>query len=145
MNLPSTPPTLHGLILFAHGSRDAAWALPFEAILEKIQTISPNLPCGLAYLELMQPDFATQTAALVTQGVQHIRVLPVFLAIGKHLRIDLPAFVQQAITTHADVGLTFEILPAAGETTTLQNAVVDLALQDLKHIKLNTGLMRGNY
>jgi sirohydrochlorin cobaltochelatase len=141
MNQPSTPPissSPHGLILFAHGSRDAAWALPFEAILAKIQTISPDLPCGLAYLELMQPDFATQTAALVTQGVRHIRVLPVFLAIGKHLRIDLPAFVQHAITSHAALGLTFEVLPAAGETAMLQNAVVNLALQDLQNIKTTT-------
>ena len=117
-----------GLILFAHGSRDTAWKLPFESILTKIQIKQPYLACGLAYLELMQPDFATQTTDLIAQGVRHIRVLPLFLAVGKHLRVDLPNFVQEAQLTYAGIGLTFEILPAIGETAVLQQAIVDLAL-----------------
>jgi sirohydrochlorin cobaltochelatase len=117
-----------GLMLFAHGSRDRAWAQPFEAMLAKVKAAKPELPCGLAYLELMQPDFAAQTALLVAQGVRHIRVLPVFLAVGKHLRVDLPEFIEMAKTQYADIGLTFEALPAAGETPQLQQAIVDLAL-----------------
>jgi sirohydrochlorin cobaltochelatase len=122
------PTKQHGLILFAHGSRDTAWKIPFESILAKIQIKQPQLPCGLAYLELMQPDFATQTADLVAQGVRHIRVLPLFLAVGKHLRVDLPGFVQEAQSAYADIDLTFEVLPAVGETMVLQQAIVDLAL-----------------
>jgi sirohydrochlorin cobaltochelatase len=126
--LEQTPIKHNGLMLFAHGSRDIAWKLPFESILNKIKTKQPELPCGLAYLELMQPDFAALTADLVNQGVRHIRVLPVFLAVGKHLRVDLPEFVQTAQAAYAGIGLTFEILPAVGETAVLQHAVVDLAL-----------------
>jgi sirohydrochlorin cobaltochelatase len=117
---------MNGLILFAHGSRDPAWAQPFEAMLARIQQAAPETPSALAYLELMQPDFATVTAQLVARGVTHIRVLPAFLAVGKHLRVDLPEFVAQAQATHA--GLHLETLPAAGLTDTLQNAIVALAL-----------------
>jgi sirohydrochlorin cobaltochelatase len=118
---------MNGLILFAHGSRDPIWAQPFEAMLARIQVAAPDMACALAYLELMQPDFASVTADLVRQGVTHIRVLPAFLAVGKHLRVDLPEFVEHALAAHA--GLSIEVLPAAGLTDTLQNAIVELALK----------------
>jgi sirohydrochlorin cobaltochelatase len=118
---------MNGFILFAHGSRDPVWSQPFEAMLVRIQQAAPQMPSALAYLELMQPDFATVTAQLVERGVTHIRVLPAFLAVGKHLRVDLPEFVEHALATHA--GLRIEVLPAAGLTDTLQNAIVDLALK----------------
>jgi sirohydrochlorin cobaltochelatase len=118
---------MNGLILFAHGSRDPAWAQPFEAMLARIQLAAPAMPSALAYLELMQPDFATVTEQMVLQGVTHVRVLPAFLAVGKHLRVDLPEFVGQALAKHP--GLHIEVLPAAGLTETLQNAIVDLALK----------------
>lgn len=120
----------YGLILFAHGSRDSTWKQPFEIVLEIIKTKQPQLPCGLAYLELMQPDFATQTTYLFNQGVRHIRVLPIFLASGKHLRIDLPLLVDNACKLYAEFELTFEILSAAGESDILQQAIVSLALSN---------------
>ena len=121
---------MNGFILFAHGSRDPMWAQPFESMLARIQYAAPDMPCVLAYLELMQPDFANATAQLVARGVTHIRVLPAFLALGKHLRVDLPEFVAQAHSDH--VGLHIKVLPAAGLTDTLQNAIVELALQPIK-------------
>jgi sirohydrochlorin cobaltochelatase len=126
--LNGSHPIKQGLMLFAHGSRDAAWKQPFEAMLAKVRFEKPELPAGLAYLELMQPDFAAQTAHLVAQGVRCIRILPVFLAVGKHLRVDLPEFVEMATKRYADIDLTFEILPAVGETAQLQQVIVDLAL-----------------
>ena len=44
----------HGLILFAHGSRDARWAAPFEAVAQRIRQARPQLQLQLAYLELMK-------------------------------------------------------------------------------------------
>jgi sirohydrochlorin cobaltochelatase len=123
----NAPQAVHGLILFAHGSRDATWAQPFEAMLGKIAAAAPQRPCVLAYLELMQPNFASACAQLVALGVTHIRVLPAFLAVGKHLRVDLPEFVAQAQRLHS--GLHIEVLPAAGLTQSLQDAMVALALQ----------------
>lgn len=119
---------MNGLILFAHGSRDPAWAAPFESMRTRIVQAAPTVPCELAYLELMQPSFLQAVEKLVTAGVSHIRVLPVFLAVGKHLRVDLPELVEQALQVHT--GLQFEVLPAAGESAALQNAVLALALQD---------------
>ncbi len=118
---------MNGLMLFAHGSRDPAWAQPFESMRQLIQRSAPQVPCGLAYLELMQPDFSSMAAQLHAQGVSQLRVLPVFLSAGKHLRVDLPELVTQALRCHT--GLQIEVLPAVGYSAVLQNAVLELALQ----------------
>ena len=49
-----------GIVLFAHGSRDRAWARPFEALAA---TLSPKFdgPVKLAYLELMPPSLEVLT------------------------------------------------------------------------------------
>ena len=36
-------PAKPGLILFAHGARDPRWAIPFEAVAERVRKDLPNL------------------------------------------------------------------------------------------------------
>src|SRR5205085_9840654 len=78
-----------GIVLFAHGSRDPHWARPFEqlaaALAKKI-----DAPVSLAYLELMPPSLDQAIAALVKDGASTIRVVPVFLGPGGHVKEDLP-------------------------------------------------------
>jgi sirohydrochlorin cobaltochelatase len=74
----------------------------------------------------MVPDFATAVEQLWAKGVRQVRVLPVFLASGKHLRVDLPQLIQDAQSKHP--GLNVQVLPAVGLTEEVQNAVVNLAL-----------------
>ena len=120
---------MNALILFAHGSRDPAWRQPFEAMLARLRAASPDTPAALAYLELMEPDFASVCAELVAAGATHIRVLPVFLAAGKHLRVDLPELVDAATAAHKRKSLSFTVLPPVGEHASLQATVVELALR----------------
>src|SRR5450432_1045090 len=93
----------HGLILFAHGARDPRWAEPFERLRAKIQAARPDLPVALAYLEWMTPDLGTAVDRLVAMGHTHLRVVPVFLGQGGHVRRDLPELVDQAAARHATV------------------------------------------
>ena len=51
-----------GLILFAHGARDAEWAEPFERLLDLVRQRAPQTQVRLAYLELMRPDIAAGKA-----------------------------------------------------------------------------------
>src|SRR5260221_5432718 len=82
-----------GLILFAHGARDPRWAEPFERLKRKVQTARPGVPVSLAYLEIMQPDLAGAVDALADAGCRSLRIVPVFLGQGGHVREDLPAVV----------------------------------------------------
>jgi len=116
-----------GLLLFAHGARDARWAEPFEAVAAQVRAARPDVPVRLAFLELMQPSLADAAAQLVTEGCRRIEVLPLFLGAGGHVRKDLPALLETLCATHA--GVHFELNPAVGEMPALIAAMAGCALQ----------------
>ena len=102
-----------GLILFAHGARDPRWAEPFERLRGKIQRARPELPVALAYLELMTPDLDTAVDQMVASGCRQLRVVPVFLGQGGHVRRDVPELIERAAARHA--GLAIELASPLGE------------------------------
>jgi sirohydrochlorin cobaltochelatase len=85
-----------GLILFAHGARDPRWSEPFERLQQRVRALAPEAEVRLCYLELMQPDLDGAIAELVALGVDSIRVIPVFLGQGGHVRRDLPGLIAAA-------------------------------------------------
>jgi sirohydrochlorin cobaltochelatase len=115
-----------GVILFAHGSRDPLWSRPIEAIAARIGALQPGAAVQCAYLELMQPDLATAVQALVSQGVSQVRVVPMFLGVGKHARQDLPALVQALAHDYPHIRLELE--PAIGEHPRVVDLMAHIAL-----------------
>lgn len=114
------------LVLFAHGSRDPAWAEPFKAIQALIRAQAPGLRSELAFLELMQPSIGDCVATLAAEGLEEITIVPLFLAAGRHLREDLPALIKPIQAAHP--GLTIAILPPIGEMAEIQAAIARVAL-----------------
>ncbi|HEY3597542.1 MAG TPA: CbiX/SirB N-terminal domain-containing protein [Paraburkholderia sp.] len=94
--------TQQGIVLFAHGARDAQWAEPFERLADKLRGLR-NGPVSLAFLELMTPDLPAAVAAQVAGGCSLVTVVPVFFGQGGHIRRDLPVIVEQCRTAHRDV------------------------------------------
>jgi sirohydrochlorin cobaltochelatase len=84
-----------GLVLFAHGSRDPEWARPFERIAASLREKLPATAIGLAFLE-HGPSLEEVVAALVGKGAGSIRVVPLFLGQGGHVKQDLPRLVAAA-------------------------------------------------
>ncbi|MBL8311297.1 MAG: CbiX/SirB N-terminal domain-containing protein [Burkholderiales bacterium] len=109
------------ILFFAHGSRDANWRRPFDAILADFRGMHATKFAELAFLEFMQPDFATGAQSLVAQGATEIRVIPLFLAEGAHTRRDLAALIEMAQTDHPSV--RFTVLPAIGEIESIRSAI----------------------
>lgn len=114
-----------GTILFAHGSRDPQWRVPFEDILKKMQTLSVA-PTSLAFLECMTPTLEQAIDDMVSAGVQQITVVPVFLAVGSHVRKDLPTLLAAARLKHPE--LTLQASAAIGEQHAIQEAIATFAL-----------------
>ncbi|CAN7647045.1 CbiX/SirB N-terminal domain-containing protein [Pseudorhodoferax sp. LjRoot39] len=116
---------MKGIVLFGHGSRDAAWRAPMEAVAARItaQAGAPAVRC--AYLELCTPDFATASAELVALGVTELRVLPMFLGMGRHAREDLPALVH-ALQERCP-RLSIQVLPPVGEHPSALDLFAQLA------------------
>lgn len=116
-----------GLILFAHGARDPRWAEPFERLRRKVATAVPGTPVALAYLELMQPDLATAATQLVRAGCRSLRVVPIFLGQGGHVRQDLPALVARVQSDHP--GVTVTLQTAVGEDERVLDRIAEVCIQ----------------
>lgn len=114
-----------GLLLFAHGARDPAWARPFQAVAERCRPA-----CGgrvaLGFLEFMTPDLAGAGHALVAAGCTRVEVVPLFLGAGGHVRKDIPG--QLAALQAAHPGVRFELRPAIGEADAVIDAMARVAL-----------------
>ena len=114
-----------GVILFAHGSRDPLWRLPIDAVAERMQALQPGLPVAVAFLELTEPDLPNTVELLMKQGVAHVRIVPMFLGVGRHAREDLPELVHGL--TQAYPQMSFELLPAIGEHPAMTALMADIA------------------
>jgi sirohydrochlorin cobaltochelatase len=118
-----TPPG--GVILFAHGSRDPLWRLPIDAVAQRMRAQQPGLPVAVAFLELSEPDLPHTVEALMKQGVSRVRIVPMFLGVGRHAREDLPELVQDL--TEAYPQMSFELLPAIGQHPAMTALMAEIA------------------
>jgi sirohydrochlorin cobaltochelatase len=100
-------------ILFAHGARSADWAKPFQVLRDKVAEALPREQVALAYLELMEPDLPTVVDRLASAATTSIRIVPVFLGSGAHVRRDLPELVANARKRWPEVVIALE--PPLGE------------------------------
>jgi sirohydrochlorin cobaltochelatase len=94
-----------GIVLIAHGSRDPEWSRPFERIAASLAEKLPAVSVGLAFLE-NGPSLEETATALIAKGVGTIRVIPLFLGPGGHVKDDLPRLV--AAVSHPGVKILLE-------------------------------------
>ena len=118
-----------GLILLAHGARDAAWAAPFEAVAAQVRQRQAGVAVRLAYLEFMTPALREAGADLAAQGCNRVSVLPLFLGAGGHVRKDVPALLAQLTQAHPQVAWRLET--AVGEDAGVISAMAVAACNAL--------------
>ncbi|HJS04186.1 MAG TPA: CbiX/SirB N-terminal domain-containing protein [Variovorax sp.] len=116
-----------GIVLLAHGSRDARWREPVEAVARRVAERAPAALVRCAYLELSQPDLRSAMAELVAGGVGSVRVVPLFLGMGKHLREDLPGLLDELRALHPQVPV--ELARAVGEEPEVLDLLARIALK----------------
>ena len=122
----STALTKKAIILFGHGSRDALWHLPIQAVAERIRITSPSTTVTCAYLELTEPSLGDAAASLINVGVSDITILPMFLGVGRHAREDLPALIADLKKNHPST--VFQVQPAVGENPAVLDLLAEIAL-----------------
>ncbi len=118
--------TKRGVILFAHGSRDPLWRKPMDAVAQRVAEAQPGTPVRCAFLELTAPDLPTAGAEMVALGLEEIRVLPMFLGVGRHAREDLPLLMDALRQAHPQVRWVLQ--PTVGEDPRLLDLLAGLAL-----------------
>ena len=122
----STSLSRHGVILFAHGSRDPLWHQPMQQVAARAKALDPAAMVDCAYLELTSPDLPTCAEQMVLQGAQAITVVPMFLGVGKHAREDLPVLMQHLQAKHPSI--RFHLQPAIGENPQVVELLAQIAL-----------------
>ena len=106
------------IVLFAHGSRDPEWARPFESIAARL---SKDFAVRVAYLEHAKPDLGEAIAQLAAAGGRPVRVVPLFLGAGGHVKNDLPRLIAGAAARHPGIELALE--PPIGEQPEIIEAI----------------------
>lgn len=113
------------LILFGHGARDPLWAQPLERIRAAVLARDPGCRVELAFLEYLAPSLEDCVACLVAAGYRELRVLPVFIAQGGHLKREVPLMI--ASLQERFPAVTIVLLPVVGEADGVIAAIADLA------------------
>jgi sirohydrochlorin cobaltochelatase len=105
--------TRPAIILFAHGARDPRWAEPFLRVAERVRAAAPDLPFEVAYLEHLEPNLAAAARHLAQGGAKSIRVVPLFIGRGGHLRVEVPRLVAEVVA--ALPGIAIDLALPAGD------------------------------
>ena len=101
------------LVIFAHGSQDSRWRLPFEELTASLTERHGADKVRLAYMEFVHPTLADVVREAARDGKLHLRVLPLFLAAGAHVADDIPRQIADAQGDFPDVKI--ELLKPIGE------------------------------
>ena len=90
-------------LLIAHGSREKQGNLAFEKLVDEFRRMNPDRDVEGAYLELVKPSIPEGIDKCVGRGVTEIFVLPLMLFPGRHVKDDIPNFIQKAKAKHPEV------------------------------------------
>lgn len=124
-------PSMHRIILLAHGSSDRRWCQTFEQLAAPTLEAVPG--SVIAYMELSSPSMEDEIAKAAADGCQEVTILPLFLAAGRHLRKDVPDMITELQQRYP---LEIHLSPPVGENPRLGIAireVVEQTLADVDH------------
>ena len=112
----------NGMILLAHGSRDAAWMEPFQAMAAEVARRSPETLVRIACLQFCSPDVEAAARALAAEGAQRITIVPVFFSARGHVLRDVPGAIARARADFPDVPMT--VVGTLGEQPEVEEGMV---------------------
>lgn len=122
------------LIILAHGSRDSSCRESIEDFTELVSSDLGGDSVALAYMEFCPPSLEEVALQAWSAGITHIRVMPLFLSRGTHVRRDIPAQLDTVRERLPDMKV--ELLPAIGENPRMLRLMRDIAREEGLKLKL---------
>lgn len=119
--------TKRAIVLFAHGARDPEWSRPFVRMKAELESLLPGEQVALAYLERTEPSLEACVEGLHAAGVRALRIVPVFLGSGGHLKSDLPKMVEALKARYPDLAVAVDA--AIGEQPLVIAAIAKAVAQ----------------
>ena len=120
-------PSPLAIILFAHGARDPRWAEPFLRVADRVRQTAPDLALEIAFLEHLEPDLAEAARRLAGRGAKAIRVVPLFVGRGGHLRVEVPRLVAEVVA--ALPGIAIDLALPAGDDDAVIEALAAFCIR----------------
>src|SRR3954452_25584995 len=112
-----------GIILLAHGARDARWMEPFYKMQSDLQARVGKTRVALAFMEFATPTFADAATELAKAGVTQVLVTPIFLSGGGHVAQDIPKLIEPERARYPQ--MTFTASGAIGEEREVKQGMED--------------------
>ena len=94
--------------------------------------ITSQLPVKDWHTYLNDPTLADAITELVDAGHCHIRIAPLFMAQGGHLKKDVPILLDDIRARHP--ALQLELLPAIGDVAELRDAIAHWLIKAVAEI-----------
>ena len=113
------------LVIFAHGSADSRWRLPFEELTARLAERRGADKVRLAYMEFASPSLADVAREAARDGKLQLRILPLFLSAGGHMAEDIPR--QLAAVQLSVPQLKIELLQVIGEHPRVKEIIQEIA------------------
>lgn len=110
-------------LLLAHGSRSEGWAEPFYRLRTLLQERRGPAELPLAFMEFAEPTLEQGLDRLREAGRTDVRIIPLFLAAGIHLRRDIPRRIEEYRSRHP--GMRIELEQVLGEDEAFLQLLAD--------------------
>ena len=97
---------MNHLLLIAHGSRRESSNDEIRALACRLHNAAgPFSSVSCAFLEIAEPSITESLRQIISNGINHILVLPYFLSAGRHVSDDIPKEVQQIREAHPQIDI----------------------------------------
>ena len=123
---------MKALILLSHGSRRLESNDEMVSLAGQIdaQPDNPYDRVACAFQQFADPSFDKTVDQLVSEGITAFDVLPLFLAAGSHVLVDVPRMIAGAKHRYPQIRIT--VAPHLGQTPTFARFLLDQAIR-LQH------------
>lgn len=118
-------------LLVAHGSKSESWKEPFIKIEAYCIESLPDYNWKLCYLERTTPSLNDAPKEINDNHPEcrKVHIFPLFLAEGKHIKVDLPNFLNSVSQEYPNIQWILE--EAIGTQSIVQKAIVSSIQNEL--------------
>ncbi|MCL1836033.1 MAG: CbiX/SirB N-terminal domain-containing protein [Treponema sp.] len=118
---------MKGILVVAHGNREKETGAIFDTILSMVKVQLPETTIEYACLKYSDRTIEKGIEALAARGITEITIVPYFLFVGKHLKVDLPYMVAQCAPKFPEIQITI------GEVLGIDQRLADILVDRINN------------
>lgn len=95
------------VILLGHGSRVPGASKGMEEVAQRLRDLDSYIAVETCYMERLGPHLPDAMEACVKSGAKRVILIPYFLHMGLHIRVDIPNMMRREADKYPHVTLIF--------------------------------------